>query len=213
MLQTSPRFMYGWHIGCLARRQLGGGGQLWAPRGGPGGAAELGDPLLSWCLGRPCPTSFLWWSPGARANGMALGEPEPQIPPLQGMEKCPHASAQQHGGDVPWEAGLSSPGSHRSCKFDSRNWLLLDGSMTSCKHLRRHQDCHCFRSVSSVWAPLQQDWKFARVCGVLAEPNRYRPLKKKRTIKEENKHAFFPKIIFISFSENTKQEKPPELRF
>lgn len=169
----------------------GGRGRVCAPCNGPVRSAELAEPLLSWCLGSP--TQRLSpdgaWGPGPMAWLWVSLNPKPHH--RRGWWGwSPHASAQHHGGDVPWEAGLSSPGSH-SCKCDSRNWLLLDGSMTSCKHVCGHRDCCCFHSVSSVQASLQQDWKFAHVCEVLAASDTYCPLKKKGQLKKKKTNMLF----------------------
>lgn len=147
-------------------------GWMWAPRNGPVRSAGLGSPCLGGARIIPAQAgSHSHLGPSLlslveKSNGIVLGEPEPQMPPLQDTKNSLQASAQHHGGDVPWEAGLSCPESH-SWEFDSRNGLSLDSSMTSCKNECGHQDWHGFQTVSSLWASLQKDWKSAHVCGIL----------------------------------------------
>lgn len=212
MLQTSPRFMYGWHVGCLARRQLGVEDSCEHHAMALAGLQSLGtpcsagawvDPVQPLSPDRaqgPGPMAWLWVSLNPKSHHCRGWRSAPmlQLSSVEGMFPgrlgCPHLAATAAANLTPeigcswmgaWPRASTYAGTRTAIAFTV---FLLFG--------------HHFSKTGSL--PASVGFWLSQIDTVHS---------KKRTIKEENKHAFFPKFIFICFSKNKKQEKPPELRF
>lgn len=166
-------------------------------------------------LGFPHPTSFPWWSLGARSNGMALGEPEPQTPPPQGMVGMVpprFSSASWRGCSLGGWAVLSWQPQLQMWlqKLAAPGWEhdLMQARMWAPGLLLFSQCFFCSGITSARLEICPRLWGFGCLRYILST-------QKERTIKEEeNKHALFLKAssfpsvrILIDWRQKLKQNK------
>jgi len=85
-------------------------------------------------LGSPLPNLFPLTEPGSQVQTWLWVSLNPKLHHCRGWKSLHPLQLSIMEGMFARRLCCPSPGSH-SCKFDSRNWLLLGGSMTLCKHI------------------------------------------------------------------------------